>query len=183
MPVPHFKTSVVTAIALLLAFTPLANASDLATCLKKVADEDLNQKISFQGQMRDIIISKQADLNTLATLQHDFQVALGKNRSNRLKYLVDHNIDRISTNELSQFRNFDWTEEDQEGFLKADTYNQEQLSQIFELKRKNQNHPDWPKMREFMEKHLRGSKEFQDLMKTFAGTQANTESQLKSCSN
>ncbi len=183
MPKTRLKISIVAALAFFLMGTPFATASDLASCLKKVADEDLNQKISFQGQMRDIIVAKQADLKALATLQHDFQLALGQNRSNRLKYLVDQKIERISTNELSQFRNFDWTEEDQEGFLKADKKNQEQLSQIFELKRKNQNHPDWPKMREFMGKHLRGSKEFQDLMKSFAGTQTKTESLLKSCSN
>ncbi len=181
MPISPIKLPVLVLFAFFLVVPHLATATDLATCLKQVADEDLNQKVSFQGKMRDIIVEKQADLQPLANLQHDYQVALGQSRNGRLKYLVDNQIKRVSINELSQFRNFDWDEEDQRAFLNADKKNQAQQKIIWDLKKKNQNHPDWPKLREFMGKHLRGSKEFQDLMKTFTTTQTNTEGLLKNC--
>jgi hypothetical protein len=121
-------------------------------------------KTAFQEGVREIIAARKPEFEGLADLHSEFQIALTRARAARLAFLVEHDPGPIDTESLAKFRNFEWSAADDAAFAARHPEGGELAAGIADLRRKNDGHRDWPKLREFMRAELFPSPAFRALM-------------------
>ena len=152
------------ALALLCSAT--AQAESLADCAGKISAEYLTARIQYQDQTRDLIVKNKPEFSALAKINRDLQVGMAKGRHAKLQYLLGSDPKRLVTGEgMSKFTNFDWSADDQKVFLQSTAEYKNLEEKIARLKEKNNDHPDWPKMRKYFREQLAPKPEYQNLQK------------------
>lgn len=150
---PHKMTAFVLSLFLSLqvANSDVAAADEFISCLEDVAKADLAAKTAYQQGLRDLIVERRPDFSELADINRDIQVLFAEMRFARLDYLLATAPDRLeSAQGLSQFRNFDWTEEDVSKLIAASPSYSAEIARLEDLKAMSQGHPDWPDLRAFV---------------------------------
>ena len=98
-----------------------------------------------------------------------------------LAYLLTHDPGRIDTGSLSKFRNFDWSATDDAAFAAQDPEAWRLLARVAELRKKNDGHPVWPSLREFMRAELSPGPAFRALMADLSENDRAVRKGLKDC--
>ena len=173
-------------LAVCLLIEPIGKASaaaeDLGVCLGEIAEADLSAKSSHQNSLRDLIVARRPNFIALADINRDLQLLFAEMRFARLQHLISTASGRVdSTNGLTQFRNFDWTEEDRRELLGASPAYRAKVERLEILKSKNNGHPDWPALRAFVREELSKEADFKDLIATFQKHNATAETALADC--
>ena len=165
------------------AFLSLAQAQDgaFATCVQELAKSDLAGKTTFQEGVRDLVAARKPEFEELADLHSEFQIVLAQARAVRLAFLVEHDPGRIETESLAKFRNFDWSAADDAAFAARHPEGGPLAARIADLRRKNDGHRDWPKLREFMRAELMPDPAFRALMADIAKNDRAVRKGLRDC--
>ncbi len=151
-------------------------------CVGNISADYLKAKTHYQNELHDLITKTAPDLTVLAGINRDLQVALAEDRHARLLFLLASNKERIVTDKgMSRFSNFDWNAGDQKSFLKVSANHQSQTDRITKLKEKNNNHPDWPRMRNLFREKLFLKPEYQAIQKELTTQTKALGQQLKRC--
>ena len=171
------------ALALFLFPAPpaMAQDGDFASCIRELAERDLAGKAAFQEAVRDLIAAEKPEFEPLASLHSAHQISLARARTAKIAYLLEHDPGRIDTGSLSKFRNFDWSAADDSAFAAQDPEAGRLLARVAELRRKNDGHPDWPKLREFMGAELSPDPAFRALMANLSENDRAVREGLKEC--
>ena len=138
--------------------------------MQDVAHKYFLAQKTFQTEMRDLMVAAWSDLQDLANLNMNLQIAYGELRKAKVTYLLAHEPDRIVTSAgLSKFSNFDWSEEDQSSFVQASKAHTQLTQKVETLKKANNAHPDWEKMRaNYRQPEMANSPELKNLMVRFS---------------
>ncbi len=131
--------------------------------------------------MRDLIAAQKPEFEPLASLHSAHQIALAQVRAAQLAYLPAHDPERIDTWSLSKFRNFDWSAADDAAFAAQNPEAGRLLARVSELRKKNDGHPDWPRLRAFMRDELSPGPVFRALMAELAKNDRAVRKGLKDC--
>ena len=159
-----------------------ALAMDFVECASGIATKDFVAKKFFQTKLRDMVVGPRPDLKELANLNMELQIALAEARKTIIVYLVEHDPARLSTTGgLSRFSNFEWSDEDQEKFVQANEAHAQLEERVEKLRKANDSHPLWGKMRGFMNRELSKNPEFEKLMTQFMADQARVNDMLLKC--
>ena len=159
-------------------------AADFAECAQDIANKDFIAKQAFQTELRDMIVGPRPDFKELADINMDLQIAYAEFRKAKLVYLLEHDPERIKiTGGLSKFSNFDWSEKDQRKFVQANGAHALLAEKVEKLKKANNSHPDWGKMRGYMRGVLSKKPEFEKLMSNFFADQKMLGDLLGKCPN
>jgi len=159
-----------------------AQAAGFAECAQDIANKDFISKQAYQIALRDMIVAPKPEFKELANLNRDLQIAYAELRKAKVAYLLEHDPDRIATTGgLSKFSNFDWSEKDQEKFVQANEAHVQLTEKVEKLKKANNSHPDWGKMRAYMNKELFHKPELSSLMSNFFAGQKKLGNQLAKC--
>lgn len=166
----------------LSSLTPAIGATGFAACLRKAASKDLAAKVEFQRALRDFIVKDRSEFRSLADINMELQILLSQARRAKLDYLLKHDPHRINTSgRLVKFNNFDWLEEDSKK-LRAESRSYRDLEhEISSLKLKNNNHPDWPKLRQYFRSHLSHSAGYKALIDRLKTRQKEVETTISRC--
>lgn len=180
----HVKIVLVLSFISPLVFSQAATAraDDFVLCLGQVAKADLDAKIAYQRKLRDRIVERQPDFTELADINRDIQVLFAEMRFARLDYLLTRAPERLDgKNGISKFRNFDWTPEDLENLKAARPEYGGMMARLEVLKRKNQDHADWPEMRAFAKGEMREGGALAAMTADFIEHSAQLEQRLAGC--
>ncbi len=171
------------ALALFLfpATAVLAQDGSFASCIRELAERDLAGKTAFQEAVRDLTAAQKPEFEPLASLHSAHQIALTRARAAKIAYLLEHDPGRINTKSLSKFRNFDWPAADDADLAARDPEAGRLLARVAELRRKNDGHPGWPKLREFMRDELSPGPAFRALMADLLENDRPVRKGLKDC--
>ncbi len=183
------KNSVRTACGTALTVTafvslaPLAPAQDgaFAACVQELAQRDLADRTAFQERLRDLVAAGTSEFEELADLNMRLQIALARARAGQVGFLAAHEPRRLDTTSLTKFRNFDWSAADDAAFAARNPESGALAARIADLRRKNDGHRDWPKLREFMRAELVPDPAFRALMADFAKKDGTLREGLKNC--
>ncbi|NNE21719.1 MAG: hypothetical protein HKN11_03840 [Rhizobiales bacterium] len=174
--------AVLSVVLLGVVLTGVARANALKTCIAQVAEVDASNKRVFHSRMRDLIVREAPQFEELAGMYRDHQLALVDKRLRQLQYLLFTNPQQLSADEtVSKLTNYDWNELDTARMAKVAPEYKALTERIAGLEARNNAHPDWPKLREFVAKDLSANTEFEALKaKLWTGRDA-ASAQLKSC--
>ncbi len=151
-------------------------------CLRAVAAADLAAKSAHQKDLRDLVVRQRPEFTALADINRDLQVLLAEMRFARFEHLLSSAPGRLdSTNGLSAFRNFSWTDDDLKEVMAASPDYRAQAERLEELKAQNNGHPDWPAMREFVRQEFSEEGPFKELIVAFQEHNAALETRLSDC--
>ncbi len=165
-----------------LIYSTSTFASGGTDCAGEISADYLEAKTHYQNELYELISKTAPDLTALAGINRDLQVALAEQRHNKLLFLLAYNKERIVTDQgMSRFSNFDWNAGDQKSFLKVSANHQTQTDRITKLKEKNNNHPDWPRMRNLFREKLFLKPEYQTIQKELTTQTKTLGQQLKRC--
>jgi hypothetical protein len=166
---------------LFLAPSSAAQDSAFAACVQDLAARDLAGKTAFQEAVRDLIVAHRPDFEPLASLHMSHQIALARARAAKMAHLLAHDPERIDTGSLAKFRNFDWTPADEAALVEEDPAAERLLARAAALGRKNDGHPDWPRLREFVRAELSPDPAFRALMAELAQNDRAVRKGLRNC--
>lgn len=170
------------ALVIQSAIDGAAWAGRFADCVRDAASRDLVAKTELQRDLRDLVVQKRPEFGSLATVNMKLQILLAEAQRARLDYLITHEPDRIDTaNGLGQFRNFEWSDEDSARRMKESKSYYELESRISTLKERNNDHPSWPKLREYVRSELGRSPDFKALMARFQARQGDLKAVIAQC--
>lgn len=168
--------------AIQIAIFGTAWARGFADCVRDAASRDLVAKTEFQRDLRDLIVQKRPEFESLATVNMELQIMLAEARRAMFDYLLRHDPNRIdTTNGLVQFSNLEWFDEDSAKFMEESSSYRELEYRISALQEQNNDHPDWPKLREHFRSELSQSPDFKALMARFQTRQSNVEAVIAQC--
>lgn len=148
-----------TALALLLALPSAAGAATGAECLTEMARAETTARVTFEEGLADLVAEADPGHAELVGLTRDLQVALARDRLDRLEYLAETRPGAFEGQEGS----VNWTAEDEEGFA-ADADHAARLERIAELAEATRGHPDAAALQDFFRTAIVGLLEFQQLM-------------------
>ncbi len=170
-------------VAAFVSLAPLAQAQDsaFAACVQELAQRDLASRTAFQERLRDLVAAGTTEFEELADLNIRLQIALARARAAQTGILAAHDPQRLDTASLTKFRNFDWSAADDAAFAARNPEIGELSARIADLRRKNDGHRDWPKLREFMRVELMPDPAFRALMADFAKNDGALREGLKKC--
>lgn len=170
------------AIAIQISIVGPVRADAFADCVRKAASKALKAKTAFQRDMRDLIVEKRPEFMSVANVNMELQILLAERRRAMFEYLLEHDVSRIdTTNGFGQFSNFGWSDEDTQRFAKKSKSNRELERRISTLQGKNNEQPDWPKMREHFRSKLSQSLRFKALMDRFRSQQSDIGAIIAGC--
>ena len=170
------------ATAIQFAVAGIARGDGFADCVHEAASATLAAKTEFQRDLRNLIVQQRPEFETLATIIQNLQIRLAEARLAKYDYLLNHARERINTKSgLSQFSNFDWSDEDTEKFKEESDLYRALETQITALQKQNNGHPDWPKLREHFLSDLNPSEDFMDLMTRLQVRQNDVKATLANC--
>lgn len=159
-----------------------ANANELKTCVAQVAQMDVGAKRAFHTGMHDLIVREAPQFEELAGIYRDYQMALVDKRLRQLQYLLFTNPQQLSVDgNVSKLTNYDWNELDTARMAKVAPEYKALTERIAVLEERNNAHPDWPKLRQFVATALSANKDFEALTTKLSNGHAAANIQLKSC--
>lgn len=173
-------------VAVILTFAPWSpagtRADDRAACLHRAAALDLAGKVAFQDGLHDLIVDGKPNLAALATLNRDLQIALAESRAAQLDHLANTDPGRVETGDTVQaFRNFDWRDADEAALRNRSESYRDLAARIATLRRRNDGHPDWLRMRAYFAEALAISAAFRELTSHLAENDREVAALLRSC--
>lgn len=170
-------------VAAFVSLAPLAPAQDgaFAACVQELAQRDLADRTAFQERLRDLVAAGTSEFEELADLNMRLQIALARARAGQAGFLAAQDPQRLDTTSLTKFRNFDWSAADDAAFAARNPESGELSARIADLRKKNDGHRDWPKLREFMRAELMPDPAFRALMADFAKKDGALRERLKNC--
>lgn len=159
-------------------------AGGFADCVREAAARDLEVKREFQRGLRDLIVQKRPEFESLANVNMTLQIMLAEARQAMLGYLLTHDPKRIDTTKgIARFRNFEWSDADSAKLMEKNSSYRELRGRISTLREQNDAHPDWPKLREYFRSELGRNPDFKGLMTRFQTRQSDVEAAVARCSN
>lgn len=171
-----------TIVVLHIGLLGCARADAFADCVRDAAGKDLAAKSEFQRGMRDLIVARRPQFKSVADVNMRLQVLLAERQYARLEYLLRHDVGRIETTKgLGRFGNFAWSGEDTRNFVETSRSNRARERKIETLRRRNNEHPDWPKLRRYFRSELNESPNFKGLMTRFRRRHREIEVTLAAC--
>lgn len=157
---------------------------DHAGCLAGVFAAYGAAQEDWQSALHDLVVEGRPALAELAAVSRDLQLAMTAQAAARFTYLNAREPSRLRPADgLSTFVNvgIDWTDED-DARLAADNSDYENLLQhIDELRARNDDHPDWPALRSFMQEELSQGAPFQEAMADLQAASTDLEARLAAC--
>lgn len=148
---------------------------------KKAQTEYALAQEEWQRGLAELVIRARPEFTAVASAQRDLQLAYIALATARFDYLLQHDPSRIVlTNGLSQFSNFEWSEKDTKILIEADPSYAALERKVSELRRKNDEQPDWARFREYFRTTLSRSNEYQVLLKEFMSRTKQVEALLQS---
>ena len=84
----------------------------------------------------------------------------------------------VVTQGLSALMNFAWSDADTEAFIRADPRHAALEERVNDLRRRNDEHPDWPALRQYFHTDLTQSQEYQTLLRDFTEQQETVSAML-----
>ncbi|UCD11115.1 MAG: hypothetical protein JSU88_10720 [Nitrospinaceae bacterium] len=160
-----------------------AHAGDaFNACAKKAAARDLEAKKDFQNRLHALIVTGKPEFKALAAINRDLQIQLAKARKEKLEYLLKKHPERIITTQgISRFTNFDWSDADESRFLSESETNKKRQESIADLNERNNFHTDWPRLRGFFRSELTKTPAYKTLMSDFTKSQVEVKKILSAC--
>ncbi len=170
-------------VAAFFYLAPRAQAQDdtFAACVQELAQRDLAGRTAFQERLCDLVAAGKPEFEELADLNMRLQIALARARAAQTGFLAAQDPQRLDTSSLTKFRNFDWSAADDAALAARNPEAGELSVRIADLRRKNDGHRDWPKLREFMRVELMPGPAFRALMADFANSDDALRENLKDC--
>jgi len=103
----------------------------------------------FQQDMYDMMASRWHHLEGLTAMQRDLQLALIEAQTLRFYFLLQHHPEKIVRDQgISDFLNFDWSDEDDEHLRDDNSEYGELQKRIHKLRGRSDGHAQWPEARE-----------------------------------
>jgi hypothetical protein len=169
-------------LGLMVQTTPLAHAEEFKACAVRAAARDLAAKKDFQDRLHQMIVDDKPEFKALAALNRDLQIQLAEERKVKIDYLLETNPERIITHHgLSKFSNFTWSDADESRFLEKSEANRKRMEKISDLRKRNNFHADWPRMRGYFRSELTKKPAYKTLMTDFTKSQVEVKNILSSC--
>lgn len=81
-------------------------------------EEKTNAAIEYQKKLAELLLKEIPEAEEIILIQRDMQITMQKIRSEEYYYLLQNHPDQIVTNQgISQWSNFEWTEENEKELL------------------------------------------------------------------
>ena len=173
----------VAAVAVLCLVQPASARGDaFAACVAEVTARDLDATVAFQRGLRDLILRDKPEYEALASLNMELQVAMFEARALETAYLARRDPARIKTTEgLSAFRNFDWTEQDAAALARESSDYRAQRENVARLRASSDGHPDWPALRDHFGMQVRPDPAYKALKARLSDGGAGLGRALQAC--
>lgn len=166
----------------LIAAAILVAAPAVADCRIDAANLDLAAKTRFQQDFFTAIVIARPELTELARLNRDLQIAMATSRQMKLAHLARTAPDRLVTDQgVSAFSNVNWTRGDDSALRAADPAYDRLIARIETLTAVNQQHPDWPVLRNWARNDPEGRAKVTSLAATLKDSRANVAEALSRC--
>ena len=157
-----------------------ANGDRFTELAKKAQTEYSLAQEEWQRGLAELVIRTNPEFTAVASAQRDLQLASIALRTARFDYLLQHEPSRIVlTNGLSQFSNFNWSDDDSRALIELDPSYAALERKVSESRRKNDAQPDWARFREYFRNTLSHSNEYQVLLKEFMSRTKQVEALLQ----
>lgn len=166
---------------LLLDPAPVA-AAGFAECVSGAAASNLQSSTRFQRRLRDMIADSEPEMEPLATLNMNLQIAFAELRNAKFAYLLRHDPSRVTTDQgMTKFLNFDWTAEDDGAFSDEAPGNRLLIDRVATLTARNNADAGWPRMRKYFRDNLAKSEKYKNLISGFVAGNRTTEKLIADC--
>ncbi len=158
-----------------------AASGDRFTELAKKAQMEYSlAQEKWQRGLAELVIRTNPEFTAVASAQRDLQLASIALRTARFDYVLRHDPSRIVlTNGLSQFSNFEWSDDDSRALIEVDPSYAALERNVSELRRKNDEQPDWAIFREYFRNTLSQSHDYQILLQEFMSRTKQVEALLQ----
>ena len=167
-------------LALGVLLIPPVYAQRAGEAIRRVRASYAAAQRGWQQGLAALIIEGRPAFEAVATRQRDLQLALIELRTARLDYLVDREPSRLVVAEgLSRLMNFAWSDADTEAFLRADPRHAALEERVRDLRRLNDEHPDWPALRQYFRTDLMQTEQYQSLLRDFTEQQETVSAMLE----
>ena len=165
---------------LALVSTTAAGAQEFTEVARMAHAAYAAAQVEWQRGLAELTIEGRPDLEGVAMVQRDLQLAYLELSTARFEYLLDQEPSRIVlTQGLSAFLNFGWSDEDTEVLVEADPRYAALEKRVAELREGNDDHPDWPSFREYFRSTLARDTGYQALLNNFTKTQSGVSGTLE----
>ena len=156
-----------------------ASAAEFAETAAKAQAAYAAAQREWQIGLAELAVEQRPEFEAAATAQRDLQVAYLERRTSRFEYLLAEDPSRIVlTKGLSQFINYDWSDEDTRNLREADPGYAVLEAKVAALRKRNDDQRDWGSFREYFRDTLVKSKEYQALLSEFMEKQKAVEALL-----
>ena len=126
------------------------------------------------------MVEGRPDLEAVAILQRNLQVALIELGTARFEYLLDRDPSRlVLTAGLSALMNFVWSDADTEAFVGADPHYVAMEERVSVLRQRNDDHQDWPALRQYFRTDLMQGAAYETLLRDFNQQQETVSAMLE----
>ena len=166
---------------LVLAFLVIspATADDFAETARKAQAAYAAAQREWQIGLAELAVEQRPEFEAIAKAQRDLQVAYLERGTSKFEYLMAQDPSRIVLTEgLSQFINYDWSDEDTQTLREADPGYAALDVKVAALRKSNDDQRDWGSFREYFRNTLLKSKEYQALYSAFMEKQKAVEALL-----
>lgn len=108
-------------------------------------DQYIRARARYHVRLHEFGSERWPELEGLFSLSKRYQIARLKLRTEKFRYLREHDPDRINRGgDLADFVNFSWTDTDTRRLKKKRPETTELFERVRRLSRKNDQHPKWP---------------------------------------
>ena len=148
---------------LVLAFLVIspATAADFAETARKAQAAYLAAQREWQIGLAELAVEQRPEFEAIAKAQRDLQVAYLERGTSKFEYLMAQDPSRIVLTEgLSQFINYDWSDEDTQTLREADPGYAALDVKVAALRKSNDDQRDWGSFREYFRNTLLKSKHY-----------------------
>ncbi len=154
-------------------------AEDFAETARKAHAVYTTAQVEWQCGLAELVIENRPEFEVVARAQRDLQPAYIEIKTAQFAYLLANNPSRIVLNNgLYQFSNFSWSDEDTQTLGEADPGYAALEKKVVELRKRNDDQPDWPSFREYFRNTLAQSERYQSLFSEFRKSQETVEALL-----
>ena len=157
-----------------------ATAADFAETARKAQAAYAAAQREWQIGLAELAVEQRPEFEAIAKAQRDLQVAYLERGTSKFEYLMaeDHPSRIVLTEGLSQFINYDWSDEDTQTLREADPGYAALDVKVAALRKSNDDQRDWGSFREYFRNTLLKSKEYQALYSAFMEKQKAVEALL-----
>ncbi len=152
-----------------------ATAADFAETARKAQAAYAAAQREWQIGLAELAVEQRPEFEAIAKVQRDLQVAYLERGTSKFEYLMAEDPSRIVITEgLSQFINYDWSDEDTQTLREADPGYAALDVKVAALRKSNDDQRDWGSFRNTLLK----SKEYQAHYSAFMEKQKAVEALL-----